>query len=166
MSKHIDDMTTNVVEETVDTIPNTVDVAIVFEDDGDYIVDNGVKSGPLEITKDGLCYILPANSANRKWFSLKKIDAVKANGVTSIVLDYRASRKIGPIGNKLPNEKLISYLPEELQVEYKAIIDRAMAARDAAKTKPMTELEKAQAKLERAQAALAKLQAEAQNGNV
>lgn len=157
-----EEMTTN---EVVENVPMPIDVKIVFEADADYIVDNGVKSEPLEITKDGLCYILPANSANRKWFSLKKIEAAKAAGQTEIVLDYKASRVAGSCSQKLPNEKLISYLPEAEQAEYKAIIERAMKAREDAKAKPMTELEKAQAKLEKAKAALAKLQAEAAEGN-
>lgn len=143
-----------------------VDVKIVFCDDADYLVDNGVKSEPLQITKDELCYILPPNSANRKWFSLKKIAAAKDAGQTEIVLDYKASRVAGSCSQKLPNEKLISYLPEAEQAEYKAIIERAMKARDDAKAKPMTELEKAQAKVAKAQEALAKLQAQAAEGNV
>jgi hypothetical protein len=157
----------NEVVETANTpdTPNVVDVKIVFKEDGDYIVDNGVETGPLEITKDQLCYILPVNSANRKWFSLKKIEAAKTAGQTEIELAYKASRTIGSCAQRMPNEKLISYLPEAEQAEYKAIIERAMKARDDAKAKPMTELEKAQAKLAKAQAALAKLQAEAAEGN-
>lgn len=157
--------TNNEFEVEMNTTP-VADAVIVFEADGDYIIDCGEKKGPLEITKDGICYILPVNSANRKWFSLKKIAAAKANGETKIVLEYKASRKIGSCSQKMPNEKLISYLPEELQAEYKAIIERAMKAREEAKAKPMTELEKAQAKLKKAQEALAKLQAEAAEGNV
>lgn len=155
-------MTTNETNVTIEP----VDVKIVFCEDGDYLVDNGVKSEPLQITKDELCYILPPNSANRKWFSLKKIAAAKEAGQTEIALDYKASRAAGSCSQKLPNEKLISYLPEAEQAEYKAIIERAMKARDDAKAKPMTELEKAQAKVAKAQAALAKLQADAAEGNV
>ena len=143
----------------------TVDVKIVFCEDGDYIVDNGVKSAePLQITKDELCYILPPNSANRKWFSLKKIETAKAAGQTEIVLDYKASRAIGSCAQKLPNEKLISYLPEAEQNEYKAIIERAMKAREDAKAKPMTE--KLEARIARAKEALAKLTADAAEGNI
>ena len=152
--------------EEVMNAEEVVDVKIVFCEDGDYIVDSGVKTGPLEITKDGLCYILPVNAANRKWFSLKKIEAAKAANQTEIVLDYKASRAAGSCSQKMPNEKLISYLPEAEQAEYKAIIERAMKARDDAKAKPMTELEKAKAKVEKTQAALAKLQANAAEGNV
>lgn len=151
------------MNETVDT--SVVDVKIVFCEDADYLVDNGTKSEPLQITKDGLCYVLPVNSANRKWFSLKKIDAAKAAGQTEIVLDYKASRATGSCSQHLPNEKLISYLPEAEQAEYKAIIERAMKAREDAKAKPMTELEKAQARVAKAQAAYDKLLAEAANSN-
>ena len=153
-----------------DVVENTkqesVDVKIVFCEDGDYIVDNGVKTGPLEITKDGLCYILPVNSANRKWFSLKKIAMAKDANQTEIVLEYKASRTIGSCTQKLPNEKLISYLSEAEQEEYKAIIERAKKARDEAKAKPMTEREKLEARIAKAKEALAKLEANAADGNV
>ena len=160
-------MKKEIVNETVNEFVDGVSTAVLsIQDDGVHLIEAGVDKGPLAITKDELCYILPTNSANRKWFSIKKIEAAKALGQTEIVLDYKASIKIGPIGTKLPNEKLISYLSEDLQAEYKAIIDRAIVAREAAKTKPMTELEKAQAKLAKAQAAYNKLIEEAANGNV
>ena len=76
-------------------------------------------------------------------------------------LYYKATKTIGPVGTRLPNEKLISYLSAEDQAEYRAIIDRAIAAKNADKVQPKTELEKAQAKLLKAQAALEKLMAEA-----
>ena len=94
------------------------------------------------------------------------MNKIKEKGATEVALAYRPSRQIGSCSQKLPNEKLISYLPEAEQEEYKAIIERAKKAREDAKAKPMTELEKAQAKLAKAQAALAKLQADAANGNV
>lgn len=143
---------------------NNVSTAkLVITNDEVHLVDNDQDLGALEITKDGICYILPPNSSNRKWFSIKKVEAAKAAGTDTIVLDYKTSRAIGSCKAHIPNEKLISYLPEDLQAEYKAIVDRAIAARDADKSKPMTELEKAQAKLAKAQAALAKLQEQVAN---
>ena len=149
----------NVEETTVETTfePGVSTAKLVIAEDGVHLVDNGEDKGALAITKDELCYILPTNSANRKWFAIKKIEAAKAEGKTEIVLDYKASVKLGPVGSKLPNAKLISYLPEDLQAEYKAIIDRAIAARNDAKSKPMTELAKAPAKLANAKAASANL---------
>ena len=148
------------VEETTTFEPGVSTAKLVIAEDGVHLVDDGVDKGICPIASDGIAYVLPVNSANRKWFAIKKIEAAKAEGKTEIVLDYKASVKLGPVGSKLPNEKLISYLPEDLQAEYKAIIERAIAARNDAKSKPMTELEKAQAKLAKAKAAYDKLIAE------
>ena len=91
---------------------------------------------------------------------MSRIDAaVEKDGF--IALTYKATRTVGSVGKHLPNEKLIAYLPEELQNEYRAIIERALAAKEAAKKQPMSDLEKAQAKLAKAQAAYEKLLAEA-----
>lgn len=151
--------TVNETEFVNETVAIPVSTAkLLIADDGVHLIDADVDKGPLSLTKDELCYVLPENSANRKWFSVKKIDAAKSAGQTEIVLTYKASVKYGAIGTKIPNEKLISYLPEDLQNEYRAIIHRAVAARNDAKAKPMTELEKAQARLAKAQTALRKLQ--------
>ena len=53
-------------------------------------------------------------------------------------------------------------MPEDLQNEYKAIIDRAREAMNADKVKPMTEREKLEAKIAKAKEALAKLTAQAE----
>ena len=152
--------------ETITTMDTPLTTCkIVFCEDGDYLVDNDKTTGPLPLSSDGLAYVLPENSANRHFFAISKLEKIKATGVTETILEYRASRKIGPVGTHIPNKKLISYLPEAEQAEYKAIIDRAIAARDAAKAKPMTELEKAQAKLAKAQKALAELMAKAKDGD-
>lgn len=152
----------NAVEETA--IISTA--YLVKEDDGVYLVDNGVKSEqPVPITKDEICYALPANSSNRKWYNIKKADKeFETAGPDGIYLTYKASIKLGSQGNKLPNEKLIAYLDEADRAEYEAIIGRAREAMLADKAKPMTELEKAQAKAAKAQAAYEKLLAEAANG--
>ena len=150
-------------ETTAETTfePGVSTAKLIFAEDGVHLVDDGVDKGICPIASDGIAYVLPVNSANRKWFTVKKVDALREKGITEVDLEYRETRKIGPVGSKLPNEKLISYLPEDLQAEYKAIIDRAIAARNDAKSKPMTELEKAQAKLAKAKAAYDKLIAEA-----
>ena len=148
------------VEETTTFEPGVSTAKLVIAEDGVHLVDDGVDKGICPIASDGIAYVLPVNSANRKWFTVKKADALREKGITEVELEYRETRKIGPVGSKLPNEKLISYLPEDLQAEYKAIIDRAIAARNDAKSKPMTELEKAQAKLAKAKAAYDKLIAE------
>ena len=61
---------------------------------------------------------------------------------------------------RTPNAKLISYLPQDLQDEYNAIIARAIEAKNASKKKPMTEREKLEAKLAKMQAQLAAMDAE------
>lgn len=129
---------------------------ITMDEDGNFFVENttgdkaGVQSGPLKFCDEGdKTIVLTENDANRWWANRAKVTAAcKADGQYG--LTYKESKKFGPIGTKLPNEKLISYLSEEEQAEYKAIIDRAKAARDEAKAKPLTELEKAQAAAKRA----------------
>ena len=111
-----------------------------------------------KVTTDGY-YKLPANRANRKCYNKKNLDAAFERGET-VKLTYKASKVFGPTGTKLPNAKLISYLPEDIQAEYKAIIDRAIEARNAAKKKPMTEEEKLMAKRDKILAQLAKLEEE------
>ena len=155
----------NVVNETTDTAVIST-AYLVKEDDGVYLIDNDVKSEqPLPITKDGICYALPANSSNRKWYNIKKADKEFEANNGEIYLPYKASIKLGAQGSKLPNEKLIAYLDEEDKAEYEAIIARARQAMAEDKVKPMTELEKAEAKAAKARAAYEKLLAEA-NGNI
>ena len=148
------------VENTTTFEPGVSTAKLIFADDGVHLIDDGVDKGICPIASDGIAYVLPVNSANRKWFTVKKADVLREKGITEVELEYRETRKLGPVGSKLPNAKLISYLPEDLQAEYKAIIDRAIAAKNDAKSKPMTELEKAQAKLAKAKAAYDKLIAE------
>lgn len=139
--------------------PNEVLAIIVKEGEDFYVVDQvtGEKSGPCKFCDENdKTIVLPANSANRHWANRAKVDAAIAeNGQFDMV--YKATKKVGSYTSKLPNEKLISYLSEDMQAEYKAIIDRAREAMEADKAKPKTEVEKAQEKLARAQAALEKL---------
>lgn len=165
MKKIVDEV--NVVNDaTISELPlGEVNVMLILAEDGVHLVDNGEDKGLAQEMPDGVCYKLPKNAANRTWFSVKKINDAKSKGISEINLEYRASRKYGSIGTKLPNAKLIAYLPEDLQAEYKAIVDRAIAARDAAKSKPMTELEKAETKVAKAKAAYEKLLQQANENN-
>lgn len=152
----------NDVKEEFVPDENTIYAKLVKRDDGYHVIDFDGTEGPVcnKRTSDGYIILTP-NKANRKCYNEKNAEKFFAEGGTEIEFKYKPTRAIGSVGTKLPNAKLISYLPEDLQAEYKAIIDRAIEARNADKAKPMTELEKAQAKLAKAQAALDKLMAEA-----
>lgn len=156
----MEEFNTNV---TADVEP-TYQAKIVKLDDGYHIVDQDGSIGDvLTITKDGISYVLTPNASNRKFYAVKAVE--KAFETQDFVpLYHKATRTIGPIGTRstvMPNAKLIAYLPEDLQEEYKAIIARAIEARDAAKAKPMTEKEKLEAKLAKAKAAYERLLAQA-----
>ena len=154
-------MLENEVMETVEELDReTVYAKIVKRDDGYHVVDFDGTEGPVcdKRTSDGYIILTP-NKANRKCYNEKNAEKLFAEGAECIELYFKPTRKIGAVGTRIPNEKLISYLPEAEQAEYKAIIERAMKARNDAKAVPMTELEKAQAKLAKAQAALEKLMA-------
>ena len=142
--------------------PDVVYATIVKEDDGYHVIDfDGTKGDVCKIVDDGRTIALTKNKSNRQWFNIVKAEAEIAEK-GHVDLYYKATKKIGQIGTRLPNEKLISYLSPEEQAEYKAIIERAMAAKAADKPKPLTEREKAERALAKAQAALAKLIAEAE----
>ena len=154
------------VVETTEEIMDaeTVYAQLVKKEDGYHVIDFDGTVGPVcnRRTSDGYIILTP-NKSNRKCYNEKNAEKFfDENPDGAIDLYYKASRKIGSSGPRIPNEKLISYLPEAEQEEYRAIIARAIAAKDADKAKPMTEVEKAQAKLARAQAALDKLLAEAE----
>lgn len=140
---------------------------IIKDEDGYHVVDHDGTVGPeLKISNDGIVYILTPNASCRKFFNVKNLDKLFDEGATEVPLGYKPPKKFGPVGSRstaLPNAKLIAYLSEEEQAEYKAIIDRAIAARDADKKKPMSEADKLRAKIEKAKAALAALEAEAAN---
>jgi len=137
---------------------NQILAKIIKLDDGYLVVDTDGTVGPVceKVTVDGyLC--LSKNAANRKYYNKKNLDKHFDETDEPIGLCYKESRVFGSVGNKIPNEKLIAYLSDEERAEYLAIIDRAKAAKEAAKVKPKTELEKAQEKLAKAQAAYEKL---------
>lgn len=152
----------NVNEIVENVVDPDVTIKVVKYEDGYHVIDADGTIGPIcnKYTTDGYLHLSP-NAANRKLTNAKKLEAAIAEHGELIITGYKATRTIGPVGSKLPNEKLISYLSEEEQAEYKAIIDRAIAARDAAKAKPLTEKEKLMAKIAKAQAALEKLMAQA-----
>lgn len=158
--------TTNDVVETVDTsietsapiVDNNACAYLVKREDGFYVEQGEELLGPCKnrfIKNEGDWIILPENASNRKMIKLVQANKFfDENGNDArIPLAYKATRTLNGVSysTKLPNEKLIAYLPEAEQEEYKAIIARAIAARDAEreanKKKPMTEAEKAQAKV-------------------
>ena len=156
----------NTAPEFVEELdPNVVYATIVKKDDGYHVVDfDGVEGPVCKIVDDGRTIALTKNKSNRQWFNIVKAEAEIAEK-GHVDLYYKATKHIGATGPKLPNEKLISYLNEEDQNEYRAIIARAIEAKNADKKAPMTELEKAKAKLEKAKAALAALEAAAAGDN-
>jgi hypothetical protein len=164
----VDEPIVETVEETAVTFEPGQPVAkIVKENDGYHVVDyDGTVGKVLPISKDGIVYILTPNASCRKFYNVKNLNKLFDEGATEVILTYKPSKKLGPQSSRtvtMPNAKLIAYLSEEEQEEYKAIIARAIAARDADKAKPMTEKEKLQAKLAKAKAAYEKLLAEAAN---
>lgn len=158
------------VEQTtgeVESVEEGTVMARIVKEGDDYFVEDlttGEKSGPCKFCDENdKTIVLPKNSSNRKWANRKKADeAIAETG--EFPLGYKSSRHFGSTGTRIPNEKLIAYLPEELQAEYKAIIDKAIAAREAERAKPLTDLEKAKLKAEKAKAAYEKLMAEAAEG--
>ena len=122
------------------------------------IVDNGIvtaidKTYPAE----PFTLVLPANSANRKYFNSKKVEA--AGGKIELV--YKESKTLGPRTESTPRKGLEEYLEGDDKTTYLALVEKAKAAREAANKKtPMSELEKAQRAVERAQAKLNELQAQ------
>lgn len=137
---------------------------IIKIDDGKYAVEDA--EGVKEITKtskDG-AYALPKNASNRQWIRISLVEEAFANGAEFIPLTYKETKHIGSTGARIPNAKLIEYLSEEEKAEYLAIIDRAKAAYEADKAKPLTEEEKLErkiAKLEEQLAAAKKAKQEA-----
>ena len=151
--------------EAVTTAPvdETVDLAfVVMKEGGIHVEDLDGNLGDVctKVSADGYLYLTP-NAANRKVINYEKtMKFFDENPDGKIGLKYKATRTIGSTGPKLPNEKLISYLPEAEQEEYRAIIARAIAAREAEKNRPLTEREKVEKALKAAEAKLAKLEAE------
>lgn len=164
MSKKIDTELEANVDEVVEEVmdPNTVYAKIIKEDDGFHVVDFDGSVGPVcKLCDEGnKTIVLTKNKSNRQWFNVARAEKeIAEKGF--VELYYKATKHIGSASSRIPNEALIKYLSEEDQAEYKAIIARAIAAREADKKKPMTEREKLEAKIAKAKEALAKLEAEA-----
>lgn len=167
----INDVETTETTEVEVMDADTVYAQLVKKEDGYHIIDFDGTEGPVcKISKPddigNKWIIFTPNKSNRKYIVLSKAEAFFAeNPDGAIDLYYKATKKIGSSGTRIPNEKLISYLPEAEQEEYRAIIARAIAAKEADKKQPKTELEKAQDKLAKAKAAYEKLLAEASATN-
>jgi hypothetical protein len=161
MSKTTKNDVVETVDNSIDTSATIVDnepkAYLVKKEDGYHIEDlEGNISDVCKLVDKDQWIVFPANASNRKCIKVTVAEKFFAeNGDDAkMALLYKATRTIGQgvsRSTRLPNEKLISYLPEAEQEEYKAIIARAIAARDAEreanKKKPMTETEKAQAKV-------------------
>lgn len=133
---------------------------IVKLEDGYHVKNNDGNVGDVCKLLDDGAVKLTENAANRKFIRQSILDKFFGEGGTEYPLTYKETKHIGSTGSKLPNEKLISYLSEEEQAEYRAIIERARAAKAADVKKPLTEKEKLERKIAKAQEALAKLLAE------
>ena len=149
-------MATKKIIEEVD-VNATVD--IIRKEDGYYLVhQDDREEGPCKIVDEGKTIALPKNATCRQWCNIAKTDeAIAADG--KYTLTYKAPRKLGSGSTRMPNEALIKYLPEAEQEEYRAIIARAMEAREADRKKPKSLIEKLREKIERDNAKLAELEA-------
>ena len=147
--------------EIIENVTDNEAVASVVKVDGEYFVKDlatgEIAETPCKICSDEMTLALTPNAANRKWIKIKAVEDAIAEG-GECLMTFKASKTYGSTGAKLPNAKLISYLSEEEQAEYKAIIDRAKEARDAEKNRPLTDLEKAMKQLEAAKKKIAELQ--------
>ena len=155
--------TTGVVETTAIPVDeNAILAYLIKKEDGYHIEDlDGNVDVVCKLTADKEWILFTKNAANRKCASVKSVEKFfTENPDGKIGLKYKATRTIGSTGPKLPNEKLISYLPEAEQEEYRAIIARAIAARDAEKNRPLTPLEKAKIARDKAMARLNKVNEE------
>lgn len=135
---------------------------LVMDEDGKfYVEDNGVRTAECVVKpyRGGRHEIhLQPNSSNRKIWDWDDAKEKCANG-GRIKLLFKPAIKLGTvIRNNVPNAKLIEYLNDEDKAEYMAIIERAKAAMEAARKKPMTEEEKLRAQIAKLEAKLAGLE--------
>lgn len=119
------------------------------------VIENTV-SEPLQPSKDGVAYVLPKNSANRKWSNIVKVNEVLDRGET-YPLTYKASIKLGAVSKHAPYEKWIGFLDEAEQNEVKDLYAKAVAAKAAAKPEPKSEADKLRDKIAKLQAKIAEL---------
>ena len=163
MSKKAAAMATSLVDTQDEVMdPNTVYAYIVKDDDGNYHVEalDGTVGPTCKLVDEGDRTIaLTPNKSNRKWYNRKKADELIASS-GKCPLYYKESKHFGSTGTThLPNEKLIAYLSADEQAEYKAIINRAIAAREAERNRPLTEEEKLRKQIASYEATIAKLKA-------
>lgn len=127
---------------------------IIKEDDGFHVVEtDGTVGDVCKLCDEGdKTIVLTPNSSNRKYYNKAKAEAAIAE-TGYCALTHKDTVKIGSV-SKTPNAKLISYLPQELQDEYNAIIARAIEAREADRKKPLTPVEKLKAQIAKLQAKL------------
>lgn len=156
----------NEATETLVEQAEPVTVKVIKDAEGNFHTVIGEEVGPVcKIVEDGRTIVLGKNPANRQYVAVAKANAgIESDGYFVIPVKTTEPRVLGASGPKLPNEKLISYLPEAEQEEYRAIIARAHAARDAERNKPKTEAEKKAEKLAKLKAQIAALEAEVAAG--
>lgn len=160
-------MAENTVKANVAYGKDQVLAWLTRDENGDYFIENisdGVVTGPLKLCEGDTAVVLAKNDSNRKWIKRTVCDPVIAKE-GRIGLVYKPTILLGPAANRVPNEKLIAYLPQELQDEYKAIIEEARKLMEADKAAPKSEVEKAQEAMERARAKYEKLLAMATQTN-
>lgn len=143
-----DDLTTEAVEHT------GVLAHIVKEEDGYHLINlsDGKKSDVLKTCDEGATLVLPKNDSNRKWLRIAKADIeIAEKGFAE--LTYKASKHFGPVGRRIPQEKLLAYLSEDEANEVKAIINRAYDRMEAEKAQnvPVTDIDKVKAKIKKLQ---------------
>lgn len=160
----MEENTQNVVADEFDpttVAPDTVLAQIVKRDDGYHVINLRTnEEGPVcKIVDKGVNIRLTKNDANRKFYSIAELTkAFDVNKVDHIDLVYKASKHFGSGIKHLPGENLIKYLPEAEQAEYRAIMERAIAARAADKAPALTDKEKLERQLKKLQEKLASLE--------
>lgn len=149
----------NIVEETV-VDPTVVLATLTKNENGDYVVidKDGTVGEPCKLTKDNGIALTP-NAANRLWINKDKADKIIAEQ-GHVDLFYKATKKLGPVSDRIPYAALLKYMDDATKEEYLAIVADAKAAMEADKKKPLTEREKLEQKIARAKAKLAALDAE------
>lgn len=87
---------------------------------------------------------LPANSCNRVWVSCAKVDKAPNQCV-----DYGDVVKQSRTTTGTSHKKLEDWLNDEDRATYLALVEKAQKAKEDAKKKPMSKLEKAQKQVEK-----------------
>lgn len=147
-----------VIENEVTNVSSTNEVLahIIKDDEGNYrVVDEvtGEIGEPCKLTKDDGIALTP-NRANRLWIAVAKAEALLATqGRVDLV--YKATKKLGPVSDRIPNKELLAYMDDATREEYLAIVAEAKAKMEEAKKTPLTEKEKLLAQIERAKKKLA-----------